>query len=250
MSSDETSRRLSRIQTHWTAVFQAHGGQGGAVAEAKQELLLRYHGAVFRYLVAMLRDPVAAEELTQEFAVRFLRGDFRRADPERGRFRDFLKTAVRRLAIDYWQRQAREKQARPLPEESLLAGAASDAGSDEAFLKGWREELLAHAWESLAKFAEGTGSPCHAVLRFKTGHPEAHSAEMAAELGRQLGRTFSEAAMRQALYRARQVFADLLVEEVARSLGQADVERLEQELIELDLLDYCRLALDRRGRPT
>jgi hypothetical protein len=47
-----------------------------------------YHRAVHRYLLGALRDEDAAEELFQEFALRFVRGDFRWADRGRGRFRD------------------------------------------------------------------------------------------------------------------------------------------------------------------
>ena len=63
-------------------------------------LVLRYGGAVHRYLLASLRDVDAADELAQEFALRFLRGDFKNADPGKGRFRDFLKRAVYRLMVD------------------------------------------------------------------------------------------------------------------------------------------------------
>ena len=42
----------------------------------------------------MTRDEQLAEELFQEFALRMLRGDFRRAEPLRGRFRDYLKTVI------------------------------------------------------------------------------------------------------------------------------------------------------------
>ena len=51
--------------------------------------------------------------------------------------------------------------------------------------------------------------------------------------------------VRKLLHRARKLFADLLVEEVARSLGTPDAEPLEQELMDLDLLEYCRSALER-----
>ncbi|MBV8265921.1 MAG: hypothetical protein JO252_06210, partial [Planctomycetaceae bacterium] len=50
---------------------------------------------------------------------------------------------------------------------------------------------------------------------------------------------------RQALHRARERFADLLIDQVANTLGDSDVE---QELIDLGLIDYCRPALRRRAR--
>src|SRR6266540_2271520 len=94
--------RLSRIKTRWTMVYQAHVGKGDHVSTAQNWLVMRYYRSVFRYLRAMVRDLDVAEDLTNEFVVRFLRGDFKQADPSRGRFRNLLKRALRHLAIDYW----------------------------------------------------------------------------------------------------------------------------------------------------
>src|SRR5437762_760286 len=85
------SEHLSRIRTRLTVWLEAHQGEGAAAIAARQQLVLRYYGAVYRYLLGMLHDPAVAEDLTQEFAVRLLRGDFKHFDPQRGRFRDFLK---------------------------------------------------------------------------------------------------------------------------------------------------------------
>ena len=93
MDSETLNHHLSRIETHWTAVFRRTGPAAEA-AEAQAALMRRYGGAVHRYLLASLRDAEAADDLSQEFALRFLRGDFRNADPGKGRFRDFLKRAV------------------------------------------------------------------------------------------------------------------------------------------------------------
>jgi RNA polymerase sigma-70 factor (ECF subfamily) len=249
MDPSEANERLSRIKTHWSLVFQAHQGLREAGPGAQQELLLRYYGAVYRYLRGMLRDSAVAEELTQDFAVRFLRGDFKHADPQRGRFRDFLKTAVRHLVIDHWRRQEREKEAAgPLPADSAVGPAApvDDADSDAEFLTSWREELLLRAWEALAQFQQESGSPYYTVLRTKTEQPQLHSAELAEQLGAQLGKPFTEVSVRQTLHRARDKFATLLLEEVARSLPAPTPQELEQELIELGLLDYCKTALQRR----
>src|SRR4051794_28381156 len=103
MADPAPGQRLSRIKTRWTMVFQAHRGQGAEMAAAQRRLLLRYYRAAFRYLRAMVRDVDAAEELTQDFVVRFCRGDFKRADPSRGRFRDLLKRALRHMVIDFWR---------------------------------------------------------------------------------------------------------------------------------------------------
>jgi hypothetical protein len=52
--------------------------------------------------------------------------------------------------------------------------------------------------------------------------------------------------VRQTLHRAREKFAVLLLDEVARSLQTDDLDRIEQELIDLGLQSYCRSALTRR----
>ena len=94
MSPVDQDDRLSRIATRWTAVFRAHGDAPTQAEAARHRLMLHYSGAVYRYLLGAVRDPDVAADLCQEFAVRFLRGDFRRADPGRGRFRDYLKTVA------------------------------------------------------------------------------------------------------------------------------------------------------------
>jgi RNA polymerase sigma-70 factor (ECF subfamily) len=252
MDPDELHERLSQIKTHWSLVFQMHHGPREADPAAPQALLMRYYGAVYRYLRGMLRDPDAAQELTQEFAVRILRGDFKHADPQRGRFRDFLKTAVRHLVIDYWRRREREKEAaQPLPVDSALgpAAPADENNADAEFLASWREELLLRAWEALAQVQQDSGGPYYTVLHSKSAHPEIRSAEMAARLTNELGKPFTEAGVRQLLHRARDKFAELLLEEVARSLPGASPAEREQELIELGLLDYCKSPLKRQGSP-
>jgi RNA polymerase sigma-70 factor (ECF subfamily) len=247
MEPEDLNARLSAISTRWTELFQAHQDPGQAGPGILQELVLRYYSAVYRYLLGALRDPVAAEELTQEFAVRFLRGDFQRADPERGRFRDFLKTALRNLLRDHWRKQA--VGAAPLDSSEQVGGEPAPADDlDRAFLEGWREELFGRAWEGLARMEAEAGQPYHTLLRHKAANQQLNSAELAEYLRTQLGKALSVTALRQLLHRARDHFADLLVNEVALSLQTEDPERLAQELIELDLLPYCRSALDRRRR--
>src|SRR5437868_15369064 len=107
MDAAELSQRLSRIDTLWTMLLRAHGGEPGAVQDAQCKLLERYRGAVYRYLLGAVRDADAAEELAQEFALRFVRGDFRRASPDRGRFRSYLKTALIHLVTDYHRARQR-----------------------------------------------------------------------------------------------------------------------------------------------
>jgi hypothetical protein len=117
---------------------------------------------------------------------------------------------------------------------------------DEPFLSHWREELVARAWEALQASEASTGQPYHTLLRWKTEAPQTRSAELAARLSARLGKACTDNAARKLLHKARILFAELLVEEVARSLSSSDADELERELIDLGLLDYCRSALKHR----
>src|SRR5437764_448925 len=100
MTQTADDLRLSRIDTLWTVICQAKDPDR-AVRAAQARMLERYGGAVRRYLLAATRDSEAADELGQEFAVRFLRGGLRGARPERGRFRDYLKGVLIHLVANY-----------------------------------------------------------------------------------------------------------------------------------------------------
>src|SRR4051812_31946614 len=76
---DNLNKRLSQITTLWSQVFLAHQGPTDAAIAAQRLLIERYGRAIYRYLLTILRDPDAADELAQELALRLIRGDFRRA---------------------------------------------------------------------------------------------------------------------------------------------------------------------------
>src|SRR5688572_15010871 len=82
---------LSAIATSWSLLRRAHDAPADDAAAARRLLIERYGGAVKRYLTSVLGNRDTAEELTQEFALDLVRGGFRRADPNRGRFRDYVK---------------------------------------------------------------------------------------------------------------------------------------------------------------
>jgi RNA polymerase sigma-70 factor (ECF subfamily) len=64
-------------------------------------------------------------------------------------------------------------------------------------------------------------------------------------MARKLGQLLTSNGVRQLLHRAREKFANLLIDEVIHSLKNPTVERVEQELEDLGLLKYCRPALKR-----
>jgi RNA polymerase sigma-70 factor (ECF subfamily) len=246
MQPDNVNDRLNLISTPWSLVRRAHDGPAQAVNSARQQLLERYGGAVRRYLRKVLHNSDAADEIAQEFALQLLHGDLHGANPQRGRFRNFVKGTLFHLIADYHKQ--RRAWPGPLPaDDGALATNPEDAESDRHFLESWCDELLARAWAALAEIEAKTCQPYYAILRFRADHPELRSPQMAEQLAAQLGRPLTAAGVRQTLHRAREKFADLLLDGVAHSLETPTVERLEQELVELGMLEYCRPALERHG---
>ena len=233
---------LSRIETLWSVVRRAHDGSKDNVRAAQQALLERYGGAVRKYLLASLRDADAADEVFQEFALRFARGDFRSADPARGRFRDFVKAALFHLIVDF--RRLRGRRLQPLVDVADES-AEHDLCDDESFHRSWRQELLDRSWAALAEQERRHGTPFYSALRLLVDDPRRSSQDVAAELTQQRGKPVTAGNLRVLIHRARKLFADELVQEVAQSLDSPSSDDIERELIDLDLLEYCRTALDR-----
>lgn len=246
MDEPELHSHLSRIETQWSLLVQAHGETDDA-HRAQCELVDRYRGPVYRYLLASLRDSGAADDLFQEFALRLLQGGFRHASPEKGRFRAYLKTALIRMVLDY----RRRKSALPLEEPSLLDEVQFSSES-AVWDDGWRQDLLQRAWKSLASIASTAPPTMYQVLWRRSQEPAATSGQLAESLNREIrpAAPISDVYVRKLLQRARQRFADALLDAAAELLGTDDIDRLEQELIDLHLHSYCRSALRiRRERP-
>jgi RNA polymerase sigma-70 factor (ECF subfamily) len=227
--------RLNEIETHLSKLFAS--GQSG------HDEFLRYYGAAFRYFRALVGDGDAAKDLTNQFAQRFFDGDFDRFDPAKGRFRDFIKTAIRNMAIDH---QRRRNRAEPIAEHEPAAPPAND---ESAFDDAWQEELLHQTWRALERRQQQDGHPYYTVLKLKADQPQTRSVKLAEILSQSLDRRVTPEAARQWVHRARDLFQDLLVNEVAYSIGSMDRERIREELESLRLTSVCRAALERRFGP-
>ena len=247
-----TQAHLTHISTLWTVVRKAHGGDDAAARTAQALLIERYSPAVYHYLLAVLRDEHAADEVFQEFALRLLRGSFTCANPSRGRFRDYLKTAILHLVTDFRRGAARAARQRAFEAESDIAAPLTDNdhAEDRLFLHSWRQTLLNRAWDALAEQDDRTRQPLYHVLRLRSEQPDVDSLQLAALLTQRLNpaKPYTAAGARKLLQRARQAFAQLLVREVAASLHCPTQAAIEQELVDLALHTYCRSALGSAGK--
>jgi hypothetical protein len=135
---------------------------------------------------------------------------------------------------------AREVTA-PAAAESFAQGARTTGAQS----LGRREQLFNRIWEALAREEQTTGRPVHTVLFYRAGHQEMRSAQMAEQLSVQLGREVTADWVRKWLHVGRERFAELLLAEVAASLSDPTPDTVAEELIDLELFQYCKLALDR-----
>lgn len=229
--------RLSRIATSWSMVAEAHASGEDVAASSRQALFERYAAASYQYLLGAVRDPDVAEELLGELAVRFFRGDFHRATPKRGRFRDYIRKTLINLANDYCRSQ--RDQPRSLPDGAQIAAPEELKSTERSFEDCLREELLDRTWQSLAE----ANATYHAVLQMRVFEPDLSSREIAEALNRRIGKNLSADTIRKTLERARTKFAALVLEQVACLCESNDAEGLRAELRQLDLLKYCQSAL-------
>ena len=195
--------------------------------------------AVRRYVGAMLSSSQEADDVTQDLVVRFLAGDFAGADPQRGRFRDLLKVAVCNMVRSHW---AWENRRRGVALDIDRVPADED-DSDQCWAVEWRQSVLDLVWKALEQHQQARpGSMAFTLLRLRTAYPDDSSDQLAARLSEQTGQALRAHAVRQKL-RARVQFADLLISEIAKGLDAPTVEKIEDELAELGLIDHVRTLL-------
>lgn len=236
-------------QTRWSLVLAAGKQAGDTAAAARHDLLIRYHEAVYRYLCARLNDTHAAGELFSRFAERVLEVHpfLERANREKGRFRDYLRSVLQRMVIDYYrERQRSQKHRRELTPDSDVEPAAPETDeADEEFRKVWAEELMHQAWKGLEQVELEGGHPYYSLLFYKAQNSKVRSEAMAQHFSQKLGRALTAANVRQLIHRGQEMLNDLLVAEVARTLRQKQgdvvtVAQIEEELGQLQFLDKSR----------
>ena len=252
---------LNDMPTQWSKIFQAQESRGSKGESARRELLVRYHQAIQTFFRRELNDPHAADALYSNFAVRILEVDnlLKRVDPDKGRFRDYLKVILRHMVIDHYRQQQRDKQKRqevnPGSDNEPIAAPENLPQEDQRFVQCWRQELVNQAWNALLEVEQQTRQPYATLLRLQEQDPTLRAAQLAKNLSQITGKPQTPENVRQLIHRGRKLFGKLLVEEVARSLsepgaGPVGPEKVEQELIDLGLLfSYCKDALKERKTP-
>ena len=215
--------------TQWSVVLAAGDSRSTDSRDALSTLCQTYWYPVYAHVRCQGEDPDRAQDLTQGFFTYLLESDsLRVANPDRGRFRSFLKAALRHYLSHEWRRERTQKRGGGRTAISLDHAeaesrydleTADEETPESVFEERWARTLLSEVLKRLRGETRGaTGQHRFRRLEsFLTGHPSRTPyKQVATEL------EMSESAVKVALHRMRQRFGLLLREEVARTVDDPD----------------------------
>jgi RNA polymerase sigma-70 factor (ECF subfamily) len=154
--------------TAWSCIEAAGDPQHPKYVAAVNRLLTSYWRPAFRFLRKQYPAAPDPEDLTQQFFLTLVtRGWLARADPVRGRFRDFLKTILKRFAFDQTVRAPRQTKFEQtfVSVHSLMDDSdrayEPPAGEtpEEAFDREWKAALLRTVRDNLAAYYAVSADP-------------------------------------------------------------------------------------------
>jgi len=141
-----TSQSAGFSPTPWSLLRALHADRDEE-RRATDELVRRYWPVVHSYLNRAGLPPDRAEELTQSFFAEVVVGRrlFHRAEPERGRLRTLLLTALGRYRVDAFRRVNARVDARAARPDGSLDLAGSEGHPAREFERAWATAQLKEA---------------------------------------------------------------------------------------------------------
>jgi RNA polymerase sigma-70 factor (ECF subfamily) len=237
MSNGETMHTLPGPSqfptTRWTLVVAAGDPRRKDARSALVSLCENYWYPLYAYLRRRGYQADPAQDLTQEFFIRVLEGQYLdRADPEKGRFRSFLLTSLKFFVADEEDRQRARKrgggQLVPFEfssgEERYQREPAHDETPERIFERRWALSVLDRVVEKLRdEFVQhGRLEHFERLKIFLLGQSDAPYAALALEMNT------SEGALKVAIHRLRKRYRERLLQEIADTV--ADPAEVESEL--------------------
>ncbi|TAG10364.1 MAG: sigma-70 family RNA polymerase sigma factor [Verrucomicrobia bacterium] len=133
-------------ETNWAALAEATLHGGPKEQAAMEELCRGYWQPVCAVIRARGAPSERVEDLTQEFFLQLIqRSSFKKANPEKGRFRSYLLGALRYFLADDAAHHAAQKRGGAWMRCELLEDAAMTEVIDQHFDRAWAETLLERA---------------------------------------------------------------------------------------------------------
>jgi len=227
------------VTTRWNLILSGGDSEKAdahQIRAALAELCRIYWRPIFFFVARRGYSPEDAEDLTQDFFLRILRGDWlQKADPTRGRFRSLLLKSVQNFLNDAADRTKARKRGGDVsfiswdpwmteaPSELALSNEALNSWTAERlFDAGWAATVVQRAIRRLREECERKGRlrVFEVLNRYLTAERDDISyARLAAKL------RIAESTVKKLLYHMRQRYRFLLRDEVTQTVADpADVE--------------------------
>ncbi len=224
--------------THWSVVVAAGHPSSPQAREALATLCRIYWYPLYVFIRRQSFSAEESQDLTQEFFVRLLDKEFMATvDREKGRFRSFLLAACKHFLSNERDRARAKKRGGGRKLVSIDAALAENRYRLEPVYDMTPEKLFARRWvltlldQVLALLKEesirdGKTQMFDHLKLFLTGDKRLNSyRQVAAELG------MTEGAVKVAAHRLRKRYRELLHEEIAKTMNEAD--SIEDEIRQL-----------------
>jgi RNA polymerase sigma-70 factor (ECF subfamily) len=223
--------------THWSRVVAASGRATPDEREALAELCRAYWYPLYAFIRRKGFQPDDAQDLTQAYFTRLLQtGVLAAADPEKGRFRAFLRTDCGYFLADQRDRANALKRGGGVAPVSFDARDAEGRYQiepadrftpDHLFDRAWALTLLDGVLDQLTReYADSGRAELFAQLKVVlTDGPRSVSyAGIATQRG------LSEVAVQSAVQRVRRRYRDLVRERIVATLGDPSPAEVEDEI--------------------
>ena len=222
-------------ETPWSIVVAADATTEPRAQAALTELCRIYWRPIYAYLRRSGYNPHDAQDMTQAFFAQLLEKDYiGAADPARGRFRSFLRTAFDHFISKQRERAGAQKRGGgrtllPLDFESgehrFSREPADHATPERLFERRWALTLLEQALARLREELAEAGKE-QVFESLKNVLTADGPAEPYAAIAQRLGMT--EQAVKVAVHRLRRRYGELLRAEIALTVSSDD--EIEDEL--------------------
>jgi DNA-directed RNA polymerase specialized sigma24 family protein len=221
--------------THWSVVLAARDPDSPRAAEALEELCRAYWYPLYAYVRRQGYSPEDAQDLTQEFFARLLaKGYLTAVHREKGKFRWFLLSAIKRFLNNEQQRALATKRGGGVfhvpfdgekAENRYRLEAADHLTPDKLYDRAWAVNLIEAANRSLEEeyLLEGRAECFERLKVFLSGDtPQVRYADVGAALH------MTEGSVKVAVHRLRHRYRDVLREQIAQTV--ATRTEIEEEL--------------------
>jgi RNA polymerase sigma factor (sigma-70 family) len=237
----KTSAPGAFVTTRWSLILSGagSGSRDREIHEALAELCRIYWRPIFLFIERRGYSPEDAEDLTQDFFVRILRGNWlQKADPARGRFRSLLLKSLKNFLNDAVDRRKSRKRggdisfiswdswiAEAPSQLSLNCEARTSWSAERVFDATWAATMVQRALRRLCEECERKGR--RRVFDVLSPYLSAERNDLSyATLAMKL--RVAESFVKKLVYRMRQRYRVLLREEVRQTV--ADPAEVDEEL--------------------